>query len=54
MYFQVNPNGEEETNLAKDAQKGCGHSCALQSLISETSHLIDQHGTVQLRPPPYI
>ena len=32
---------------------GGGLSCAVLSLLSEFSHLIDQHSAVQLRPPPY-
>ena len=36
--------------------KGCGLNCAIQSLISESIHLIGigPHSAVQLRPPPYI
>ena len=41
-----------------DSQKGCGLSCAVLSLLSETSPLIGQHSAVQpkamgLHPLPY-
>ena len=36
--------------LPLDTQKGCGLSCAVQSLLSEPSHLIGQHSAGQLRP----
>ena len=36
-----------------DAQLGCGLSCVVQSLLSESSHLIGQQSAVQLRQPPY-
>ena len=35
-----------------DAQQGCGLSCTLLSLHSESSHLIGQHSAVQPRLPP--
>ena len=37
-----------------NAQLGCGLSCVVQSLLSESSHLIGQQSAVQLRQPPYI
>ena len=37
-----------------DDQLGCGLSCAVLSLLCETSHIIGQHSAVQLRQPPYI